>query len=233
MFDRRFLLGFGSSGWREAKFAADDLAAAELFAELEIAAHGEEYEGQLAARMPEDLSFEIDEWRAESKDPRSRRMYARQVEQADESRDRVEAFYASRARCWALLYANHNDAVRTTAKVATLALLREASSLLAAAEIEDNVSSPWGRAVDRYVREHPRRWSTAHGSLAGYSDMLRDWGVETAERCVEIGTTLAGQGEVVDACRTLVDPRPLVEFVAEPRSSSTMHTHGVLGPEWP
>jgi hypothetical protein len=214
---------------RKTKLDPEDLATAELLAELAIAAQSEEYERLLSARMPNDLSFIVEEWRHDSGVPRWERAYERQVARADESKARVEAFYGSYGRCWSPLYEVHGDAVRTSAKVATRALLREATLLFEAAEA---VQAP----LPRDFRHHGYYGETP-GRCSGILDSLCDHATSVAQRCVTIGTMLAGEGEVVEACRAIVDAQDydadrLRELVPEPRSTSVMRSPGVVGPEF-
>jgi hypothetical protein len=190
---------------RKAKFDPEDLAVAELFAELELAASSEDYEGLLSARMPGDLNFIVEDWRHESGVPRWERLYERQVVRADESKARYSAFIGSRAHCWSQLYEVHIDVLRGSATLATRAMLREATILFT-----------FGCAEMELLCDH----------AADVARQCIEFGTTLAGETAVIDACRS----ILDAL--VRNPDRLVELVPEPSSTSVMQSHGVLGPEW-
>ena len=221
---------------RRAEPAPTDVAALALLTELDSIAHDSDYEVLLTTQAPDDLVYEVAEWLRDSEDPELRRRWKQDVERREHSIARLDAFYDSYNRCRASQYELHRDQVRVDAQLATRVLLREATHLLAEADVYEQIATLDERAQRRRDAEAGSRWRWACWTGPTTSDFLRDSTKDMAQRCVEIGTTLAGEAKVVSACFALLeeldDAPPLVELVPEPRSTTVMQHPVVVGPEF-
>jgi predicted nucleic acid-binding protein len=222
---------------RKAKLAPTDIAAHALLAELELIGHDEDYERLLAARAPDDLSFLLEDWLGDSGDPELQRVWKRQFEQRERSMARLEAVFDSYERCRISQYELHRELVRVDARFATRVLLREATHLLAHADVYENIdtNSLDSRSLRRREAEAgTRSWACWTGPTV--SDILRDVAQNMAQRCVALGTTLAGETGVVSACFALLEQLehepPLAELVPEPRSTTVMQRPTLVSPEF-
>ncbi len=209
----------------------DNPALVELLTELELVSTLEGYEALLGARSPEDISVEVDYWKKHSGEAKWEREYARQVHRQAESIERLRGFLVAYGEDVEALSNSHAQAMQGPASVVTLALLREAKLALAVHTTISNTGPRDARAQRRLDREQPNRTPVGCPSE---NDLWRDAAQRSLERCVEIGGTIGGRAEVVEACHELLevlDPiahPPPNELVPAPQSRSTMQRAGVV-----
>jgi hypothetical protein len=185
---------------RKARIAPTDIAALALLAELELAAHTDDYEALLITTPLNNHD--------------------------QPSAKAMRAFEDSYARCRMAQHDLHRDLLTIEANLTARVLLREALHLRAHARLFDEHHQFEARAQRRRVNE-ARKF--APWRLHTIASSLLDSAADLAERCVAIGT----DAELLAACESILarDPPPLHELVPEPRSTSVMHTSGVVGPE--
>jgi hypothetical protein len=215
---------------KKAKIEPDDLALQALLAEVEFASSVEDYESVLVARQPEELSFELEEWKHDSGIATWERTYARQVEVAHESRRRLGAFQTSQFGCIEAQFDDQARVERTSTSAAMLASLRRAKLMFAAAETHEELT--------RIERDEARLWDESrewrrHPSTNWQTVEARERAVEQAEQCVALGTTIGGSAKILEACFDVLethDPRrvPQAELVPEPGALTTMQAVGVV-----
>jgi hypothetical protein len=214
--------------WSKLDVDASDLATRALWAELELAVMLTNYEELLDADLPEDLWFDVEEWRHDSGVAAWEAEYRRQLARAEESKARYHAFIESTLDCAQTQLDGHGRLLWIDTRSSGVALLRQArilasfANMLAAAEERE----------ERRIVGPPsvRRWHC----VSRQSDALYVQADTYLDLCTEIAS-VAGDVTLDQACRATLweldrygEP-PLVEFIAEPRASTTMHRSGVVG----
>jgi hypothetical protein len=194
---------------REVRIDPTDHAALALRAELVLVAGSESYELLLIAQLPGDPPFVSHELAVQ----------------------RESAFFDGYNRCRMTQHDLHRELLGVEARIAVRVLLRESLHLQAHARQIDQQSVE-DRDDRRRVIESRNILHAAPRRLHSVGEQLRDVAHAMSELCVEIGAATAVDTEVIAACQQINDrsPSPLVELVAEPRSTTEMQSHGVVSP---
>lgn len=215
--------------WALLDLGAEDLATRALWAELELAVAVTDYESLLDLEMPADLSFVVEDWRRDSGVPAWEAEYERQLARAEDSRARVGAFFASTMSCARTQLDLHDELLWIDARSSGVVLLRSARILIAFAEALDGEDK---RQLVRILGEdRKQRWF--YDGMNRQSDPIYEQAEQYLELCLEHSRATLDE-PIERACLATLaridsDIPLLVEFTGQPRSTSTMLRHGVVG----
>jgi hypothetical protein len=215
--------------WSKVDVDGADLATRALWAELELAVMITDYDELLDLDAPEDLWFVVEDWRHGSGVPAWEDEYRRQLARAEESKARYHALVESAMECGKTQLDGHGRLLWIDTRSSGVALLRQARILASFA----NMIGAAEEREDRHISgpTSSRRW---HYVCSRQSDALYVQADTYLDLCTEIAS-LAGDIPLDQACRASLweldhyDEPPLVEFIVEPRASTTMHRSGVVG----
>jgi hypothetical protein len=207
--------------WSKLDVDDADLATRALLAELELAVTSTDYEALLDEGAPDDLWFVVEEWRKDSGVPAWEDAYEHQLARAEESKARYGAFIESITDCARTQLEVHGRLLWIDARSSGVALLRNARIMIAFAEMLD--------AADDGLDPPGTTWSYV---CERASDPVREQAYLALEVCIELANVTLDDA-LHRACRATLwemdwdGEAPLVEFVLEPRASTTVHRSGV------
>jgi hypothetical protein len=211
----------------------DDRAAAHLEWSLNLAAMVLDYEAILSARLPDDLTFMVEDWLHESGVPAWERAYERQLDAVADSHARAGAFFESYMACNLPMSEAHFDAIQVDADVAALALLREATLRITAERtLRGNDLDRDTRQWERDAREAGSRLRICVTDTFSYVDLAED----ALEQCLDLAARTGAASATAKACEARLSEidaaHPVLrEFVPEPASRGAMQREGVVALE--
>ncbi|EDM79108.1 hypothetical protein PPSIR1_10910 [Plesiocystis pacifica SIR-1] len=169
--------------WTELARTLDDPGP--LSAALELAAATPDYEALLAARMPEELAWEVEEWRADSGVPEWEALYLRQRERGEVHRSLLRATVSSAFACSESVAERDTRALENGPELSAVVALRRARLLLHLVELAFPSSTREHRRLEREdaeSRARTGRWarSWTHPPDEPWTELA----VRELERCV-------------------------------------------------